>query len=189
MLEPMTPTDRRHRLQRLLDALPGEPAWLVEHSPGDGKTRYALVKGMPDYDGGWRIGWAVGLREAERMVEMYVRGRQDGWDDAEEGLEVCTVEGFQDRDFRAEDVRTALRVALDLAEEVVEIARWRTPALANATRAARNALDDWDRVEALRKDGEKILLRLLRAIREDYLPDRRVGWNGHILFVEREDEE
>jgi len=179
------PTERKKRLHRILAALPGRPVWLAEYGPGDGRTRYTLVSGSPDYFGGQRIAWAEGLAEAERMVEAYVAGRRDGWEDRESDAEESFL--LTDRDFRREveapDERTALRAALDLAEEVVRAAGWRTEGLARVAAEARNGFDGWDLLTNFRKDARQVLRQLVEAIREDYLPGRWIGWDGKVLFV------
>ena len=55
-----------------------EGFYLAEHSPGDGKTRYAIVQGVDDYFGGRAVAHALGLSEAEVMVRAFAAGVEAG---------------------------------------------------------------------------------------------------------------
>jgi len=75
----MNITKRKDRLAAMIRVLGDPNIHLVTYNPRDGKTRYAIVSGEKDYFGGRRLATAVGLAEAERMVEAFAEGYRRGF--------------------------------------------------------------------------------------------------------------
>jgi hypothetical protein len=69
---------KRTELQALFDCWRNQDSarqdtHLTTYSPGDGRTRYAIVKGVPDYFGGDRLLWANNQREIVSALQFAIR--------------------------------------------------------------------------------------------------------------------